>query len=374
MRRAAIAAAAAIVLAAGGYLAFWPVAVEPVAWVPAADPRFTGAYAGNSALQTAERIFVDSVTGPDALVLDGNRQLVTAAADGRVLRLKPAADRTPGDDKGPIGGEVATVAFVGGRPLGLVVTPGDRYIVAEPLKGLVHGKLQKHRVLSAEASGAPLRYVADVALVGNNDLYFVDASSRYGYGDAWSDFVEHRANGRLLRYDDLTGKSEVVLDALHFPTGIAAGPGDEYLLISETSAYRVLRYWLKGERAGQTETFIDGLPGFPAHISWNGLDRFWLALYSPRIDALDRWADAPALRRMLVRLPLALRPRPERRAIVLGFDADGRLRENLQHAGDDAYAPVTSVRELDGWLYMGSQTQSGIARIRRPPETPATSR
>jgi hypothetical protein len=38
----------------------------------------------------------------------------------------------------------------------------------------------------------------------------------------------------------------------------------------------------------------------------------------------------------------------------------------LEYSGGDAYAPITSVRQHEGWLYLGSQTQRGIARIRKP--------
>jgi strictosidine synthase len=68
----------------------------------------------------------------------------------------------------------------------------------------------------------------------------------------------------------------------------------------------------------------------------------------------------------LHRLPGFLQPRPEKRALVLGLDAQGRVVHNLQYAGADAYAPVTSVREHDGWLYLGSLTERGVGRIRAP--------
>ena len=49
--------------------------------------------------------------------------------------------------------------------------------------------------------------------------------------------------------------------------GIVVEPGGESLLVAETGAYRIQRYWLKGDRAGQTEVFAENLPGFPDNIA-----------------------------------------------------------------------------------------------------------
>jgi hypothetical protein len=48
----------------------------------------------------------------------------------------------------------------------------------------------------------------------------------------------------------------------------------------------------------------------------------------------------------------------------LGVDAEGRIRESLWDRGGAAWAPVTSVVEREGWLYLGSLEASGIGRVR----------
>jgi sugar lactone lactonase YvrE len=169
-----------------------------------------------------------------------------------------------------------------------------------------------------------------------------------------------------MRYDMATGAVTTLLDSLHFANGVAMGPGGRYLLVSETGGYRVLRYWLAGDRAGRVEPFAENLPGFPDNITFDGRDRFWVAIVSPRNALMDRLAPWPAVRRSVARLPAALRPKPVAHAIVLAFDTTGRLVENLQDAGPGAYAPLTTVREADGWLYLGSLTGRAIGRIRAP--------
>src|SRR5581483_10913877 len=122
----------------------------------------------------------------------------------------------------------------------------------------------------------------------------------------------------------------------------------------ESGAYRMQRWWLKGGRAGRAEIFVDNLPGFPDNCSWNGRDRFWLALFAPRDALLDALAPRPFLRRMIARLPEFLRPKPMHHAFALGFDQDGRVVANLQDRAAEAYAPMTGAYEHGGWLYLSS--------------------
>jgi sugar lactone lactonase YvrE len=350
--------ALAAVAAVGGYLAAWPVPIDPQVWQPSPDPGFTGVYAENDALEKTERLFASEIHGADALALDRRGHLVSALADGRIVRIEP-------------GREVKTLGISGGRPLGIVQSPVGVYLLADALHGLVGAKGRRHFSLVEEVGGEPLQHASDVALTHARQVFFLEASSKFGFHDSYDEFLEHGAHGRLLRYDDMTNATGVVLDGLHFPGGLAESAEGDALLIADTAEYRVLRHWLSGEKAGRTEPFIDGLPGFPAHLSWNGRDTYWLALYSPRVAAFDRWAARPWLRKLVRRLPAFLQPHPETRAIVLGLDRNGHVVHNLQYAGADAFAPVTSVLEQDGWLYLGSLTAQGIARVRAPGAGPA---
>ena len=56
-----------------------------------------------------------------------------------------------------------------------------------------------------------------------------------------------------------------------------------------------------------------------------------------------------------------------RHGYVVALDLDGLVVESLQYAGDDAYAPVTTVRQIGDWLYLGSLDQPAIARVRLRP-------
>lgn len=335
------------------YLLSWPVAIRPLAWQPPADPGLSGIYAGNEALRGIE-ILHPELAGPAALDRDRKGNLVAGVADGRVLRLQLKDSSSQ------------PLALAPARALSLQWLSDDRILVADEHAGawaLTGGERFR---LSAEAEGTPFRYITDIHMTAGRRIYFLEGSTRYGAGETYKEFLESAPNGRLLRYDDLHDTSTVALRDLYFPTSLCSGPDDAYLLIVEMSRYRVLRHWLAGEKAGQTEVFIDALPGFPDGIRWNGRDTFWLSLYGPRSAALDAAASHPWLRRLYARLPAVLQPKPKARAWVLGLNLEGRVIHNLQYAGDDAYAPISSVLEQEGWLYLGNLSAQGLGRIRIP--------
>jgi len=136
-----------------------------------------------------------------------------------------------------------------------------------------------------------------------------------------------------------------------------------FVLVNETGAYRISRYWLKGERAGTHDLFLDNLPGLPDNLSFNGQDRFWVALYSPRNPLLDRFAGYPSLRKVMVRALMVV-PKPiEHKAFVLGLDTEGKVIANLQDGSAGNYSPITTAREYGNWLYLGSLTSTSMARL-----------
>ena len=54
-------------------------------------------------------------------------------------------------------------------------------------------------------------------------------------------------------------------------------PDERFVLVNETVTGRVHRLWLKGDRRGERDIFIDGLPAMVDNISFNGSDTFgWL--------------------------------------------------------------------------------------------------
>lgn len=345
-----------LILALFGYLLFWPVPIDPVAWTPPRAPDYTGPYAPNEALAKVERLGVDLGEGPETVTPDAQGRMVVGYKDGRIERY--AAD----------GRSHETLANTGGRPEGHAWDGQDNLIIADAVKGLLRlhpdGRLE---TLTDSADGLKFGFTDDVSVAADGAIYFSDASSKFGPAMlAVDDVLEHGGHGRLIKYDPATGKTTVLLSGLQFANGVTLGPDGAYVLVNETGSYDIVRYWLKGEKAGTHEIFYANLPGLPDGVCFNGRDTFWVAIYAPRDKLLDAVAGLPFLRKVVLRLPHALQPAPARHAFVLGLDLDGKVVRNLQDPRGDSFAPVTAVKEANGQLYLGSVIRAEFARLPLP--------
>jgi len=352
-KRRAVVAALLLLAAFVAYLLLWPTGMEPVAWTPPPAPTLTeGVYAYNEKLKGIQKLAPGVGKGPEAVNVDATGRVYTGYDDGRVMMLSAN------------GATYTEMTNTGGRPLGITFGPNGGIVIADARAGLLH--LGRNLTeLAKEVDGVPFGFVDDVDNTRlDKKLYFTDASHKFGYGRHMVDLLEHGPNGRLLEYDVVGMKTRVLLSDLHFANGVAVGPDDAYVLVNETGEYRILRYWLKGEKAGTHDVFIDNLPGFPDNISYNDRGLFWVAIFAPRDALLDELLPGSLyLRTVISKLPSFLQPKPKMHSFVLGLDLEGKVVANLQYAGDDAYAPITSVREHGPWLYFGSLTYPAVGRM-----------
>jgi len=328
------------VLALGLYFLFWPVGIDPEPWRPPEAPDLEGSEAPGRRLAPIERLGLDGSTGPEAVAVD---------PEGRIGDGAPRAE---------------TVARTGGRPLGLAFDRRGRLLVADFERGLLAvGPDGAVELIADSAGGRPLGRTNGVSVAPDGTVYFTDASWAHPDGPALAPLVEHRPTGRLLAHVPATGRTTVLVDSLHFANGVAVDPGGAFLLVSETGAYRIRRVELRGERAGTTRIVRSNLPGFPDGISADTAGLFWLALAAPRSRVLDALMPRPFLRRILLRIPRALRVGPERRGIVMALDGEGRTVQTL-HDRDGAYAPITSALRVGRDLYLGSDRERALGRFR----------
>jgi len=340
------------------YFLFWPVPINPQAWTPPPAPQLTGPYEQNSKLARVLQLGIvppDRGFGPEDVAIDAEDRIYAGFDDGRILRLN-------GD-----GGHWEPFADTRGRPLGLVFDSSRNLIVADAVKGLLSvapdGAVT---VLTTEADGLPFGCTNDLDVAADGTIYFTDASSKFHLGNFTADLLEHGGNGRFFAYDPKTKTTRTLLRDLSFANGVAVSPDQSFVLVVETGTYRVHRVWLKGAKQGQSEVFIDNLPGFPDGISANGKDKFWLALVTPRDAALDKLLPHPFLRKIVARLPKLLQPAPKRYSFVLGLDLNGRVVDNLQNGLPGCFAEIANAVEHNGDLYLGSIGESTVGRYHLP--------
>jgi sugar lactone lactonase YvrE len=335
------------------YLFLWPVPIHPVAWEPHPVPPLEGDFAANRVLQGLELFATPNSHGPEDVAVDAEGRIYVGVVEGQILRY--AAD----------GSNPQAFADTGGRPLGMDFDNDGNLIVADAVKGLLSidpsGAI---KVLCTEAGDHPFRLTDDVDVDSQNVAWFSDASYIWAFQEYMSEVLESAPNGRLLKYDINTGECSVVLDELFFANGVAVSPDETYVLVNETTRYRVKRVYVRGPRKGGVEVFIDNLPGFPDGISTGADGIFWLAFFAPRNELLDTAGPKPWIRKLIYRIPAALQPKPRRHPFILGLDAGGHVVHNLQDADGVAFSKSTSAEQFGDWLYVGSLEERKWGRIR----------
>jgi sugar lactone lactonase YvrE len=338
------------VVAVAAYLALWPVPIEPVAWDPPEAPELAGPYALNDALARGTRVLEGVGIGPEDVAFDREGRLYTGLEDGKIVRME-LPDREP-----------ELFANTGGRPLGMVFDPDGHLIVADARKGLLSISPQREiTVLATSVDGEPFGFLDDLDIGPDGTVYFSDAS-RFGYGAHQLAILEHAGDGRLLSYDPTDGSVTLLLDGLQFANGIVVEPSGDSLLVGETGAYRIRRFWLSGERAGTTEMFAENLPGFPDNIALTSDGGLWVPMSSPRHPLADRLAPWPFLRKVVARLPAWTHPDALRHGLVVELAPDGRPIRAL-HDPSGGVALTSCAMERDGVLYVGSFQDPSLVAV-----------
>lgn len=336
------------------YLAVGPSEIDPGVWNPPAAPTLTGQYAKNTVLDDVELFFKGALPGPEDIAQDAEGRYYTGTADGRIYRVSPDLKI------------LEVFAETGGRPLGLDFDAQGNLIVADGHKGLLSiDSAGTITLLTAQEGGLPFGFTDDVDVAADGAIYFTDASWKFHPPNYLADLMEHRPNGRFLKYDPATKTTTKLIGDLYFANGVAVSPDQTFVLINETWKYRILKYWLAGEKRGQWTVLVDNLPGFPDNIASNGRGTFWVALANPRNPMADTMLPYPTIRRILWQLPAALLPKAVRYSFALGIDGDGKVLHNLQ-GPSGKLAPVTSVNEFGAYLYLGSVEDDAFGRVPVP--------
>ena len=343
-----------LILVALGYLLFFPVQVEPTAWRPPRAPALEGKYEVNNQLAKVLVLYDGQCEACEDVAVDSQGRLYGSSASGEIIRFD-------GRKEAP-----QVIANTGGRPLGMHFDFLGNLLVADADKGLLsiapNGEIE---TLTTAYDDLVFGMADDVEVGRDGKIYFSDATHKFSFDDYKLDLLEHRPNGRLLEYDAERDETRLLLDDLYFANGVAVAADQSFVLVVETGAYRVRRYWLTGSKAGQNDVFIQNLPGFPDGISSGSDGIFWLTLVSPRDPKLDQLMEKPFQRKIIARLPDALQPAAQRYGFVLGINERAQVIYNLQDP-NGKFAQITNVQEFEGQLYMGSLKDNGIGTIQRP--------
>lgn len=348
------------------------VQMPPWSEVPAAkDDR--------NLLQKAEIKFLNQVQGPESVAFDPlGRGPYTGVADGRILFWNGEAwsdfaytspNRSELCDPKPSPLSYLKNEHICGRPLGLRFDKrtGDLYI-ADSYLGLMkvgpEGGLATSLV--TEADGVPLRFTNDLDIDDAGNIYFTDSSSKYQRRNFMQLVFSSEDSGRLLKYDPLTKETTVLLRGLQFPNGVSLSKDGSFLVLCEGSPGRLVKYWLKGDKAGTSEVFAI-LPGYPDNVRTNEKGEFWVAIHCRRTMYSYLCGLYPKLRMFLLKLPIPTRYQyllhigGRLHAVVVKYSPEGKLVKILEDSEGKVVRAVSEVEEREGKLWMGSVLMPFVA-------------
>ncbi|CAB4294519.1 unnamed protein product [Prunus armeniaca] len=166
--------------------------------------------------------------------------------------------------------------------------------------------------------------------------------------------------GRLLKYNKSNKEVTVLLRGLAFANGgVALSKDHSFVLVAETTICRILRLWLHGPNAGNTNTFSE-LLGFPDNIRRNSKREFWVALHAKRGFFAKWFVSNRLVGKSLLKLPLdfkqlhSLLVRRKAHATTIKLSERGEILEVLEDCEGKSMRFISEVEEKDGKLWIGS--------------------
>lgn len=317
-------------------------------------------FASNKRLSDSYSIGLGIVEGPEDVVLDREGRLYTGDRRGWVWRFSGKDFETS-----------EIFAKTGGLPLGmqfdrdgnLVVCVAGMGLYSIDPDGVVH-KLtdETERTWYRLKDDSRLRVADDCDIAPDGRIYFSEASVRFEAHDWIEDGLEGRPNGRVICFDPATGKTRTVLKRVVFPNGVCVSHDGDSVLIGQTWLCRIIRYFPDTRRV---EVMVDNLPGYVDNINRASDGTYWVALVGIRSPMFDLAYAHPGLRRrMMKRIPRDEWLYPSmNHGCIIKVTEEGKVLESYWDPGGNSHATTTSMKEYDGYLYIGGLDNNRVGRI-----------
>jgi len=336
--------------------------LQPLAWKPPVKPDLTGKLSENELLSATEWIHLDGWYGPEDIAFDNQGNLYTGVhvgkmdfSDGRIIKI---------DTKG----NISEFANTGSWVIGLQFDENENLIACDPSRGLI--SVNRNGVITILASedenGNHFLLPNDVDIASNSIIYFSNTSSKVPFGriGVLKIVLEMRPDGGLYSYNPKTKEVKTLIDGSFFANGVAVSQNDDFVLLVELTKYRILRHWLKGAKKGQTDIFIDNLPGLPNGISRRKDGSFWLGFTTRRDDLLDKIHPKPFLKKLVYALPLWMQPEIEAFGMIMHLSEKGEILKTYYDTSGKYVSEASSIEEHNGYIYIGGDMTDHIGKYK----------
>lgn len=336
--------------------------IHPVAWKPAVKTEFNGITSLNEKLTASQKISLNGRYGPEDIVFDSTGNMYTGVhkkendfSDGQILKIDSA-------------GKIETFYNAGSWVAGLHFDAEGNLIALSHKEGLISITQDKKVTVLAnkDENGKPFLIPNGLDIASDGKIYFSNTSEQSAYNIRYGKkiILEMLPLGGFYCYDPSLKTVKTLISGTYFGNGVVVSKDESHVLMVETAKYRVLRYWLKGDKAGQTDTFIDNLPGFPNGISIREDGSYWLGFSTKRSDDLDKIHSKPGMKKLVYALPNFLQPKAEKFGMVMNISQDGKILRTLFDTKGIVMPEAGAVKEHNGFLYLGGDVVPHIGKYK----------
>ena len=276
-----------------------------------------------------------------------------------------------------------------------------RLVVADAVYGIYRVEVEKAQAqvlvpASAEVDGAVNKIFNSVAVSGDgNTIFYTAPSSQFTLAEGLLTIIT-APTGRLIKYDERTNSSQVVMDGLNFANGVILSEKEDFILVNDCGRGRIWKYHLSGRKQGEKEVILS-LPGCPDNLRPSENGAFLVALPVPREDKFNLLYDIvlpnPSVAKAVTRLLYAVVRIPELvyehvvplpflkqisyyaastmtaaklfpiKGLVVEFDGDGNVLRSW-HTKSSGLGRFCEATVYKGWMYLGSPWNTYLARVK----------
>jgi len=340
-------------------------AIKPLAWQPPVKPLFEGVTQVNNELSKIEKVDLAGWVGAEDIVFDSLGNLYCGVhkaendfSDGKILKI---------DTKGKI--EIFYDA--GSWVAGLHFDSNQNLIALSHKQGLISISPDKKVTLltNKDENGNIFMIPNGLDIDSKQNIYFTNTSSESAYTIKYGRklILEMKPAGSLYQFNPISKEVKTLIAGTFFGNGVVISKDETYILMVETTKYRILKYWLKGDNAGKSEVFMDNLHGFPNGISIREDGTFWLGFTTKRNDALDKIHPQPGMKKLVYSLPNFMQPKQDKFGMVMHIDENGKILNTFFDTTGKFMPEAGSVKEYKGFLYMGGDNLPYIGKYKLKP-------